>query len=196
VVLTSVDLQGFGDLEGMTLTEVNRLDETAITTTAVCPNNNWYVLDITYGRWGVKETANKIAEVVGYYKPSLLGVEKGALRNAIAPFLDSSLREKDIFMEVQGLSHGGTAKVDRVFWALQGRYERGMIHYPVGSYPWKEYLNKQLMSFPSRSVHNDLPDSLAYIDQLSKSRIPQEVYDSWDYSDQEDFEPLDNITGY
>ena len=71
-------------------------------------------------------------------------------------------------------------------WALQGRFENGRIKFVKGD--WNKHLEDQLLDFPSPLAHDDLPDALAYIDQLGGTVFDTEVeYDDW--------EPLDLISG-
>ena len=46
-----------------------------------------------------------------------------------------------------------------------------------------------MLDFPSPLAHDDLLDSLAYIDQVSVSDFAQSI-------DLEEWEPTDNVSGY
>jgi hypothetical protein len=53
---------------------------------------------------------------------------------------------------------------------------------------WADF-EDQLLMFPTKGVHDDLVDALAYIEQLAlNSFVP-------DY-EEDDFEPMDILTGY
>ena len=55
--------------------------------------------------------------------------------------------------------------------------------------PWNKKLTNQLLDFPNPLAHDDLPDALAYIDQISTA-----IYDhGWVEGS---YEPLDNVAGY
>ena len=71
---------------------------------------------------------------------------------------------------------------------MQGRFENGQITLNTGD--WNIQFLDQLFQFPNPLVHDDLIDSLAYIDQLVI-----ESYHDDDYDD-EDYEPLDPTSGY
>ena len=73
-------------------------------------------------------------------------------------------------------------------WALQGRFQNGRIWFKKGA-PWLKKLEGQLLDFPNPLAHDDLPDALAYIDQIGSA-----VY-AHDWTE-ETFEPLDSWTGY
>ena len=83
--------------------------------------------------------------------------------------------------------HGNKKKTDRVVWSLQGRFEHGRIKLNKDK-DWKEFVDQYLM-FPTAGVHDDLIDSLSYVDQLAITSYIQ------DY-DQDDWEAMDVVAGY
>ncbi len=143
--------------------------------------------NIVHGRWDIKKTARKIFEAVEHYQPVAVGIEKGALKNAVLPYLTDLMKSKQRFFRVEELTHGNKKKVDRIVWALQGRFEHGAITLSEGE--WNTQFLDELFQFPNALVHDDLVDSLAYIDQLAK------VAYFYDYEEDE-FEILDPIAGY
>ena len=161
----AVDLAGFADVAKATNAKHRRLDSTAI---AVVQANTdgWYVADIIYGRWDIKKTAKKIFDAVAHYRPVSVGIEKGALKNAVLPYLTDMMKSGQRFFRVEELTHGNQKKIDRVVWALQGRFEHGQITLSEGE--WNTEFCDQLFQFPNPLVHDDLVDALAYIDQLAK----------------------------
>mgnify|MGYP003633113505 FL=1 len=181
----AVDLAGFSEA-GKNTTKTSRLDATAI---AVVKANTegWWVANIIHGRWGVEETARRIFEAVRDYKPIAVGIEKGALKNAVYPYLNDIMKKNQRFFRVEELTHGNKRKIDRVVWALQGRFEHGNITLNKGE--WNSKFLDELFQFPNVLVHDDLVDALAYIDQLAK------VAYSIDY-EEEDYEFLDKYAGY
>jgi len=182
----SVDLAGFGEVGKGSKGKNSRLDQTAISIVKVS-ENGWWVADIVHGRWDIKKTARKIFEAVEHYQPLAVGIEKGALKNAVLPYLTDLMKSKQRFFRVEELTHGNKKKVDRIVWALQGRFEHGAITLNEGE--WNSEFLDELFQFPNALVHDDLVDSLAYIDQLAK------VAYFYDY-DEDDFEILDPIAGY
>ena len=149
--------------------------------------HGWWVADIIYGRWTFEQTANKIFEAVKHYDPIAVGIEKGIARQAIMSPLSDLMRQRSRFFRVEELTHGNKKKVDRVVAALQGRFEHGAIELSEGS--WNTEFMDQLFQFPNPLVHDDMIDSLAYIDQLAN------VSYHHDY-EEDDFEMLDNHAGY
>lgn len=182
----AVDLAGFADVASNATGKSKKLDNTAISIVKV-NENGWWVADIVYGRWDIKKTARKIFEAVEAYEPISVGIEKGALRNAVMPYLTDLMKSGNRFFRVEELTHGNKKKVDRVVWALQGRFEHGKIELSEGE--WNTAFLDELFQFPNPLVHDDLVDSLSYIDQLAK------VSYYVDY-EEEEFEIIDPIAGY
>ena len=181
----AVDLAGFADVAKVT-TKTKRLDQTAISVVKA-NEEGWWVADIIHGRWGVETTARKIFEAVRDYRPVAVGIEKGALKNAVYPYLSDLMKKNQRFFRVDELTHGNKKKTDRIVWALQGRFEHGTITLNKGE--WNTQFLDELFQFPNQMVHDDLIDSLAYIDQLANI-----AYMS-DYQEEE-YQLLDTYAGY
>jgi len=184
----SVDLAGFADVALATTSRAKKLDQTAISVVKVS-EAGWFVEEIIYGRWDIKKTSEKIFNAVAKYKPITIAIEKGALMNAVLPYLSDLMRARQTFFRVETVTHGNKKKIDRIIWALQGRFENGIITLNKGE--WNDIFLDQLYQFPDPKTHDDLIDSLAYIDQIAK------VAYFYDYEqEEEDFQFIDEVAGY
>jgi phage terminase large subunit-like protein len=163
------------------------LDESAIAIVKVADEGEWWVKEILHGRWDIKETAAKILVAIKEYQPTAVGIERGALKNAVLPFLNDLMRKNNTYAHITDLTHGNKRKQDRIAWALQGRFEHGRIHFNEDE-NWQEAWD-QISMFPTAGLHDDLVDALSYVDQLAISNYNQ------DY-EMDDFEPMDILTGY
>lgn len=186
-VYITVDPAGFTSTTGQKMTsKLSRLDECAISVVKV-NQDGWHVIDIIVGRWDVRETSLKILRAAQKYHPAALGIEGGMAKNAIMPYMVDQMRRLNVYPNIVEVTHGGKRKVDRISWALQGRLEHGRI-----SFSDEEYLTQlveQALDFPNPLSHDDMLDSLAYIDQIAVTSYVDEVwFDSW--------EPMDNEAGY
>jgi len=179
------DLAGFIDVNKVK-TKTRHLDETAIAIVKVS-QEGWWVANIAHGRWGVEETARKIFEVVREYRPISVGIEKGALKNAVLPYISDLMKKSQVFFRIEELTHGNKKKTDRIVWALQGRFEHGNLKLNKGS--WNTQFLDQLFQFPNPLVHDDLIDALAYIDQLADTAYEIDL-------DTEDYQFTDVYAGY
>lgn len=182
----AIDLAGFEAVATQAANNKKRLDQTAISIVKVTEDGKWFVKTIEYGRWDIRETAVRILKNIREYRPICIGIEKGSLANAVLPYLSDLMRKSNIFAHIEALTHGNRKKEERVIWALQGRFEHGRIILNADE-DWTEFKD-QLLMFPSKGVHDDLPDSLSYIDQMAVTSYSN-------YEDGDEYEPLDIISG-
>ena len=181
----AVDPAGYEDVKGVASGRTKNLDETAISIVEV-DEEGWHVHEIITGRWNVRETAVRILRSAQQYKPRLVGIERGALKNALMPYLNDNMRRLNIYPYITELSHGNQKKADRIVWALQGRMEQGRLTFSPGEYMKK--LGEQLLDFPNPIDHDHMIDSLAYIDQIAVTPYEMNVQT-------EEWQPLDPVSG-
>ena len=184
----AVDPAGFEQVEKERGLKGSKLDETAISIVKI-HGDKWWVKDILHGRWGIKETASKILQAAIENKATTVGIESGALKNAILPYLQDEMRTQGRWVVITDVTHGGKRKADRITWALQGRMEHGKITFNRST-SWNAELETQLMEFPSKGTHDDIIDSLAYIDQVSVADFMHTI------ELEEEWEPYDEVAGY
>jgi phage terminase large subunit-like protein len=180
----AIDLAGFED--NTNKLKNKRLDETAISIVKVSPHG-WWVKKIIHGRWDLNTTAMKIFQAVKEYRPMAVGIEKGIAKQAVISPLTDLMKQHQRFFQVQELTHGNQKKTDRIMWALQGRFENGRIELNKGE--WNIPFMDQLFQFPNKLVHDDLIDSLSYIDQLAVISYNVDF-------EEEDYDCLDSVSGY
>ena len=182
----SVDPAGYEKANKDRGLKSSKLDETAISVVKIV-QDEWLVKDIHHGRWGIKETASKILDIAEDVKATTVGIESGALKNAIMPYIEDEMRIRGRWVNITDVSHGGKKKQDRIVWALQGRMEHGKIKFRKAD--WNHHFVSQMLDFPSPLAHDDLLDSLAYIDQVSVADFATSI-------DLEEYEVMDEIAGY
>ena len=190
----AVDLAGFADSGGVKRGTLKIRDEHAIAVVKASPDG-WFVEEVMSGQWDVRETAKILANVYRKFRPIKFGIEKGALKNAVGPYLDDEMKLASRYFPVWDLSHGGQKKEDRILWSLQGRLEKNRITLNTeegteryGSVGWQRKLIGQANDFPSRLSHDDLIDALSYIDQLADTAYS-------DVGEIDTFEPYDLLVG-
>ena len=181
----AVDLAGFEAVSAQASAKNKRLDETAI---AIVKANTekWWVKEIQHGRWDIRECAVRILKAAKDYRPTSIGIEKGALKNAVLPYLQEMQKRFGLYFPIQDLTHGNKKKSDRIVWSLQGRFEHGRIELNPGD--WNAHFIDQLMQFPDPKTKDDLVDALSYVDQLADLVFIK------DYED--DYEILDEAVGF
>jgi hypothetical protein len=183
----AIDLAGFEEVGKNVGNAKSRLDETAIAIVKIGDNGSWWVERIDHGRWDIMQTSVKILKAIREFKPIATGIERGALKNAVLPYLTDLMRKNNVYTHIQDLTHGNKRKTDRVVWSLQGRMEHGRIAFNEKE-DWADFKDQMIM-FPTAGVHDDLIDALSYVDQLTVSNYQQ------DYEDDEQ-EVLDITIGF
>ena len=184
----AVDPAGFEAVEKERGLKGSKLDETAISIVKI-HGDKWWVKDILHGRWNIKETASKILQAAIENQATTVGIESGALKNAILPYLQDEMRTQGRWVVITDVTHGGKKKADRITWALQGRLEHGKITFNRNT-NWNAELETQLIEFPSKGTHDDIIDSLAYIDQVSVADFMHTI------ELEEEWIPYDDVAGY
>ena len=183
----AIDPAGYEQSEKERNLKRSRLDETAIAIVKI-DRDKWWVKDILHGRWNIKETAKRILKAAIDVEATTVGIEVGALRNAILPYLEDEMRTENQWLSIAELRHGGKKKNDRITWSLQGRMEHGQITFNPDK-DWKVFIS-QMLDFPNRLAHDDLLDSLAYIDQVSVADFAHSI------ELEEEWSPIDDVAGY
>lgn len=162
----TVDLAGFkSSNQGK---KVTRNDDSVICVTSVI-EDNWDVLDMLRGQWGVRETALNIISTARSYPGCRLGIEQGMAKEAVIPYLEEYMRTFNRYITPELLHHNNQRKYDRILWALQGRSQRGKISLVEGD--WNKWFLDQVADFPDPLSHDDGIDALAYVDQLSTANF-------------------------
>lgn len=180
----AVDLAGFN--EGGSRKN-KRLDNSCIAVVSV-NEEGWFVENMIVGRWTLDETARKIFQAVRDYRPVSVGIERGIAKQAVMSPLTDMMKRHSFFFRVEELTHGNQKKTDRIVWALQGRFENGLIKIKKGE--WNSQLIDEISQFPDQLTHDDMIDALAYIDQLAK------VAYAGDFEEYDNYEELDTVSGY
>jgi len=166
----------------------SKLDYFAIAVVRVYDDGKWWVQKIDYGRWDVRESVVRVLLNIRTHKPLAIGIEKGPLMRAVLPYLEDLMRKNQQFAHIEAISTGGIAKENRITYALQGLMEHGRIVFNEDE-NWDE-IKREMLAFPSKRVHDDLLDALAYIQHVQKtSYLQSSSYDSYEY------EEFDSITG-
>jgi predicted phage terminase large subunit-like protein len=134
-----------------------------VCTVAVDGDNNWFILDLDYGRYNVTETMNAIFGAVQTWRPRLVGMEGVAYQAAMKQFLEREMSVRNCFFSIQMLD--SDRKKELRIEGMHPRFEAGKIFFPANGLFLPE-LEKELLAFP-RGQHDDLIDALAYQEQVA-----------------------------
>ena len=182
----SIDLAGFAEVGQSRRRKKTKLDSSAIAIVKVNADG-WWVKDIISGRWDLNETAMKIFQAVRDYQPLAVGIERGIAKQAVMSPLSDLMRQHAVYFRIEELTHGNKNKTDRIMWALQGRFENGMIRLNRGA--WNDKFLDELYQFPDALTHDDCVDALSYCDQMANIVYVDEYIE-------DNYEPYDVVAGY
>lgn len=145
----------------------------AIAVVGVDPNNQWFILDMKYGRWDSADMIDVIFSTVREYKLSDFGIEKGHYQQVIEPFLIKEMQKRNVFFNVIPLEHGkiGT-KLERIK-ILQPRFKAHTILMPNYA-DWLGEFKSELAGVTKDSIKSeyiDLVDALAMIEQVAEAPV-------------------------
>ena len=182
----SIDLAGFAEVGQSRRRKKTNLDSSAIAIVKVNADG-WWVKDIISGRWDLNETAMKIFQAVRDYQPLAVGIERGIAKQAVMSPLSDLMRQHAVYFRIEELTHGNKNKTDRIMWALQGRFENGMIRLNRGA--WNDKFLDELYQFPDALTHDDCVDALSYCDQMANIVYVDEHIE-------DNYEPYDVVAGY
>lgn len=187
--VVAVDLAGFKQ-EGNI---IKKRDNTAIAVVKIT-QRGWWIKEIDFGQWGVKETAERIIRAAYKSDASRVGIERGIAQEAVMPYLWDVMKRMSVFYNVEPLSHRNQKKQDRIEWALSGRHEKRRLILnddPEGMFrPWVDRLLEEAADFPDPLAHDDLLDALAYVDQLGETVFLDDFN-----TDIPEWEPVDDYAG-
>jgi predicted phage terminase large subunit-like protein len=152
-VFTTVDLA---------ISKKETADYTVVCTIGVNADNQWFLLDVQFGRWDPSESMDHIFEAVTRYKPLYVGIEKVAYQAALSHFIEKEMPKRNIFFTTKDLE--AKEKKEERIKAIQPRFKAGTVMFAKGASYLGE-LESELLAFP-KSLHDDLIDALAYQDQI------------------------------
>jgi predicted phage terminase large subunit-like protein len=127
-------------------------DWSVCTTWLVVEKRNYYLLDLTRGRYEyprLRETAIALAQ---RYKPNSVLIEDASTGIALA----QELRQAGTFV-VKAIPIERD-KIGRL-WLQQAKFEAGLVHFPRSA-PWLPVFETELLTFP-QSKHDDQVDSIS-----------------------------------
>lgn len=143
-------------------------DFTSIMVVGINPDNHWFILDCSFGRYDPTKTIDEIFRMVGKWNPQVVGVERVAYQAAIHHFLEKEMPRRNMFFTIKPLQ-AQRKKEERIA-ALQPRFSAGAVWVPEDAKDWWEELKGEMLAFP-HGVHDDLLDSLAYVEQIGVSPL-------------------------
>lgn len=141
-------------------------DFIGVTTNFIDSNSNWNLMSSRY-----KLSATDLIDLMftnwKRYNLHVIGIEDNQFTQGLKSQIESEMRIRGIFMNIQYLKHGGTQKELRIE-ATVPRYEHGGIyHLTVSGMNQCADLEEELRLFP-KAANDDASDSMAYQEQVAQ----------------------------
>jgi predicted phage terminase large subunit-like protein len=142
----------------------------AIVVNAVDTQNNWFIVDVPFGRWDSALLIDKIFDTVKKWDLTEFGIEKGIFKQVLEPFIYKEMSQRQVFFNIIPLEHAkrGT-KLERIK-LLQPRFKAHTIWFPDNA-EWLSEMETELAGVTKdeiKSLYIDLVDALAMQEQIAE----------------------------
>lgn len=146
----------------LAVSQSQKADYTAIVVAGMDPWSRIEIVHVRRGRWDPQETIQNLLEVQRRYHPDLFAIEKGLLEKAIGPFLNSEMRAKNMYLNLEPMPSisDKTARAR----SIQGRMKTGDVYFQK-DLAWYEEFFDEVTKFP-KAKHDDMVDAFSYIGLL------------------------------
>lgn len=131
-------------------------DYTAINVTGMTDDQRLYVMDYTRGHWKISDIIENVITMYLKWKPDVVAMEDNGFQIAIKEGLEAAMREKGIYIAVQGLTHGSDRSKEMRIEAMEPFYRAGLVYH--ANWMKDADFEMELMSFP-KGGHDDLIDA-------------------------------------
>ena len=138
-------------------------DNTAIVTIGVDQWNNWFVVNVIWGKYLPNEVINLIFANWEHFQPRKIGIEMTAYQKSLQYALVDEMRRRNVYLPIVELK-ANRSKDERIE-GMVPRYANGSIYHLLQC-PFREQLEDELVRFP-RGKHDDIIDALAYGMQIA-----------------------------
>lgn len=143
------------------ISQTDNADFTALTVIDVDVDQNWYVRCAQRFKINPTQLVSLVFNVNNQFKPMCIGIEDVAYQKALLYMLDEEMRRRKIIAPVKGINPGTDKTKEMRILSLVPRFEWGRIFLAQGLTDFE----MEMMLFP-RGSHDDLLDSLAYMEQI------------------------------
>ena len=142
----------------------------ALVVNAVNSKGQWFILDVPYGRWDSSELIDQIFATMKRYRAREIGIEKGAFKQIIEPFIYKEMSKRKDFFDIIPIEHGREgSKLERIK-MLGPRFKSHEIWFPTDA-PWLAEMEAELDGVSKDIINSrfiDLVDALAMQEQIVK----------------------------
>jgi predicted phage terminase large subunit-like protein len=142
----------------------------AMVVNAVDEDDNWFIVDVPYGRWDSVELIDMIFEKVVQWDVKEFGIEKGQMKDVFEPILYREMPRRNIYFNVVPIEHQKVgSKLERIK-MLAPKFKSHTIWFPQGA-KWLPEMKSELAGITKdaiKSLYIDLVDALTMQFQIAK----------------------------
>jgi predicted phage terminase large subunit-like protein len=122
---------------------------------------NWYVTHARRFKINPTQIVQLVFDLEKTFKPKMIGIEEVAYQKALLYMLDEEMRRRNVILPIKGVRPTTDKTKEMRILGLVPRFEWGRILLAQGLHDFES----EYSQFP-RAAHDDLLDSLAYMDQI------------------------------
>jgi hypothetical protein len=111
-----------------------KADRTCVITIAVNSDNNWFIVDIAFGRFNPTEVIDILFKQVRRWKPLEVRAEKAALQQVLGHFIEERMLKENTHFLYNPLVANSTTKKEVRILGLEPKFKRRMIWFPEDDY--------------------------------------------------------------
>lgn len=142
----------------------------AMVVNCVDEDDNWFIVDVPYGRWDSVGLIDKIFETVVQWDVKEFGIEKGQMKDVFEPILYREMPKRNVYFNILPIEHQRVgSKLDRIK-MLQPKFRSHTIWFPEGA-DWLPEMKSELAGVTRegiKSLYIDLVDALTMQFQIAK----------------------------
>jgi len=142
----------------------------AMVVNAVDEDDNWFIVDLPYGRWDSVQLIDMIFEKVVQWEVKEFGIEKGQMRDILEPILLREMPKRNCYFNLIPIEHQRVgSKLERIK-SLQPKFRSHSIWFPKDT-EWLPELKSELAGVTRegiKSLYIDLVDALAMQFQIAR----------------------------
>ena len=120
-------------------------DYSVVLTLGVDEDDNWYVLDVLYGRVDPDQMLDNVFTAYSKYHPIWVGIETVAYQRSFQHYLLKAMQQRRIYFPIKELVYK-QSKEERIS-SIQPRFRLGKIFFREGS-DWLAEMESELLAFP------------------------------------------------
>lgn len=165
----------------LAISEKERADWSVFVVGGVDEDGRLYIINVIRDRMDGLTIVNTMLALQRLYDPLAFGVEDTQISKAVGPFLNLSMIEQNVYINLVPLKPHKTDKVSRAR-SIQARMRAGGVKFDKDA-DWYQTYEDELMVFP-RSRHDDQVDATSYlglmvdkfIEAPTKEELEEEEY--------------------